>query len=136
MPAAKRHPVRLPTGPKEQDTVRAICQYLAFHKIPHWRMTTGALRADKRFIRFGAVGMADIIGIITVRSELEQSGEVRVALPPVVATIRGIFLAIEVKSATGRLRPAQQAFLDTVTAAGGRAFVARSVEDVRKELGL
>ena len=127
---------RLPRGGTEQATVRAICQFLWLHRIPNWRMTTGALRADKRFVRFGAVGMADIIGIITVKSEMEQSGEVRMALPPVVATIRGIFLAIEVKSATGTLRPAQRAFLDTVTAAGGRAFVARSVDDVRKELGL
>jgi len=136
MPASKTHPVRLPKGPKEQDTVRAICQYLTLRRIPNWRMTTGALRADKRFIRFGAVGMADIIGIVTMKMECEQAQTPQLVLPPVSAVIPGIFLAIEVKSSTGRLRPAQQAFLDAVNAAGGKAFVARDVATVAKELGL
>lgn len=41
----------------------------------------------------------------------------------------GWFLAIEVKSATGRASEGQLAFLDTVRRFGGCALVARSVDD-------
>jgi hypothetical protein len=41
----------------------------------------------------------------------------------------GRFLAVEVKTTTGRLRPEQQRFIDAVNAKGGIAGVARSVED-------
>jgi hypothetical protein len=40
-----------------------------------------------------------------------------------------VFLSIEVKTPTGRLRPEQRQWLDAVQAAGGIAGVARSVED-------
>jgi len=55
-----------------------------------------------------------------------------------VADILGIFegkpLAIEVKSEKGRLRPAQKVFLDRWREEGGISFVARSIEDVDKQL--
>lgn len=101
--------------PKEGDTVKAILQFLHAHRIPAWRMNTGAMKIGGRFLRFGAVGMADII-----------------AIAPGI----GMFTAIEVKQNTGRVTPAQQAFLNQVNAAGGKAFVARSVADVQRELGL
>lgn len=57
-----------------------------------------------------------------------------------VADILGIFkktgrmVAIEVKTKTGRLTPHQEEFLKAVKEHGGIAFVARSVDDVMKEL--
>ena len=47
---------------------------------------------------------------------------------------RGRFLSIEVKSATGRIRPEQQAWMEAVNAHGGIAFVARSVEEANELL--
>lgn len=41
----------------------------------------------------------------------------------------GAFLAVEVKTKTGRVSPEQQRFIDAVNKAGGIAGVARSVED-------
>ena len=41
----------------------------------------------------------------------------------------GRFIAIEVKTRTGRVSPEQQRFIDAVNRAGGIAGVARSVED-------
>jgi hypothetical protein len=41
----------------------------------------------------------------------------------------GLFLSIEVKTKTGRVRPEQQNWLDQITTAGGHAIVARSVSD-------
>lgn len=46
----------------------------------------------------------------------------------------GRFLGIEVKAPGGRLRPAQEAFRDALTRSGGLYIVARSVEDVTREL--
>ena len=48
----------------------------------------------------------------------------------------GRFLAIEIKTAAGRVTPHQQRFIDRVNAAGGIGFVARSLEDVIEGLGL
>ena len=46
----------------------------------------------------------------------------------------GKFIAIEVKTAKGRLSQNQKLFLEDVNRNGGVGFVARSVDDVRKEL--
>jgi len=48
----------------------------------------------------------------------------------------GKFLAIEVKTAKGRLSPHQERFIQNINDAGGLAFVARSPEDVIDKLGL
>lgn len=120
---------------REQDTVRAILQLLALHKIPAWRLNSGAFRAEyrgrPRFHRFGVTGMSDVIGIVpkAMTEPLFGRGVAR-------WTDAGRFLAIEVKSATGKVSPAQQAFLDQVNAAGGKAFVARTLDDVKRELSL
>ena len=100
--------------PKEGDTVRAILDFLALHGIPAGRMNTGAMKIGSRFIRFGWVGMSDIIGIIPST---------------------GQFLAIEVKSPTGKPTLAQLDFLGTINESQGIGFVARSVADVIEVLG-
>ena len=43
-----------------------------------------------------------------------------------------VYTGIEVKSRTGRATPEQLAFIDTVRRAGGRAGVARSVEEAKR----
>jgi hypothetical protein len=85
-----------------------------------FRNNTGTLRdANGRPVTFGLCkGSADLIGWRTVTITPEMVGQ-QVA----------VFTSIEVKTATGRLRPEQQQWLDAVQAAGGIAGVARSVED-------
>lgn len=88
-----------------------------------WRQNTGAYK-DKtgRLVRYGlCVGSSDIIGAIPVEITQDMVGK-KVA----------IFGAWEVKTATGRIRPEQQRFIDAVNRAGGRAGVALSVEDALK----
>jgi hypothetical protein len=121
---------RLPVAPSdEQATVKAILQFLHLHHIPAWRMNTGATKIGERFLRFGVTGMSDIVGIdlrcLTIGEGKDQ-----------IKRFYGQFLAIEVKAAKGTVTAAQQNFLDQVNAAGGKAFVARSVDDVKRELGL
>lgn len=85
-----------------------------------FRNNTGTLRDQNgRPVQFGLCkGSADLIGWkrVTVTEEM-------------VGTAVAVFASIEVKTATGRLRPEQQQWLDAVQAAGGIAGVARSVED-------
>ncbi len=91
-----------------------------------FRNNTGTL-LDKngRPVQFGLrKGSADLIGWRTVT-----------ITPEMVGTTVAVFTSIEVKSATGRLRPEQQTWLDAVQKAGGIAAVARSVADC-ESLGL
>lgn len=77
-----------------------------------FRNTTGRLRDNRgKMIAFGlAKGSSDLIGWY-------QHGAV------------AVFLAVEVKSAIGRLRPEQQQFLEVVNQSGGIGILARSVHD-------
>jgi hypothetical protein len=91
-----------------------------------FRNNTGTLRdANGRPVQFGlAKGSADLIGWSSVT-----------ITPDMVGQTVAVFTSIEVKCATGRLRPEQRQWLDAVQAAGGIAGVARSVEDARALLG-
>jgi hypothetical protein len=72
-----------------------------------------------RLVTFGlARGSADLIGWCTIT-----------VTPAMVGTRLAIFTSIEVKTPTGRVRPEQQAWLETVQQVGGIAIVARSVSD-------
>ena len=111
MPAAK--PRRKSTRPEHQ-VMRAVLNALRLHPRVAWvtRMNAGVARYGEhgeRLVRFGTTGISDLIGQLT----------------------DGRFLAVECKSATGRMSPAQESFLERVNAAHGVAFIARSEKDVR-----
>ena len=92
-----------------------------------FRNNTGTLPDPRtgRPVQFGlARGSADLIGWRTITITPEMVGQ-RVA----------IFTSIEVKTTTGHLTPAQQAWMGTVRGAGGIAGVARSVRDAEEILG-
>jgi hypothetical protein len=74
-----------------------------------WRNNTGVLKdSTGRPVKFGLCpGSSDVIGIAP----------------------NGSFLAVEVKSKTGRVSPKQQTFIDAVNRSGGIAGVARSSEE-------
>jgi len=55
-------------------------------------------------------------------------------IPDIIACLNGNFIAIEVKTETGIVSKLQEYNLNQIKAAGGIAFVARSVEDVKKNL--
>jgi len=114
-----------PTSPEppESDIQDAVLQYLALDARVAWvkRFNTGSHvvvsttktgKKSRRFIRYAFTGCADILGQLA----------------------DGRFLAIECKRRTGRLKPAQAAFLETVNRAGGLGIVARCIEDVAAEL--
>jgi len=107
--------------PSEAEILRAILQLLKRHpKVAmSWRQNSGTFQernpdGSVRYIRANTQrGMSDIMGTLK----------------------DGRTLAIEVKSRTGRMRPGQEEFLQTIRQAGGVAGVCRSVEDAMKLLG-
>lgn len=95
-----------------------ICSYLKAYGYFFWvNDSVGIYDPIKKTFRrnnspYRIRGVADILGVLR----------------------GGRLLAIEVKAEKGRLSPEQKLFLDQVNAAGGKAFVARSIEDVEREL--
>jgi hypothetical protein len=57
-------------------------------------------------------------------------------VPDILGSFNGRLMGIEVKTVTGKLSDAQERFIQNINAAGGIAFVARSVDDVIENLGL
>ncbi len=58
----------------------------------------------------------------------------RKGVADILGIYKGKFIAIEVKSAKGRLSPFQEIFLKDVTNEGGIAILARSVEDLEAQM--
>lgn len=111
----------------ESETQARILKTLGgMPEVRIFRNHVGTVQDSKgRWHRFGlAVGSADLIGWHTVEITPEMVGQ-KVA----------VFLSVEVKSATGKTRPEQDAWANTVARKGGIAIVARSVEDVLAKIG-
>lgn len=87
-----------------------LCELSKNKNIRVWANNTGlALSFDsERFIKFGLEGSADILGIIAPH---------------------GKFLAVEIKTGTGRQSSAQINFQKMITSRGGVYILARSVLD-------
>lgn len=74
-----------------------------------------------RPVKFGlAPGSSDLIGWQSIETDIGRIAR---------------FIALEIKSARGRLSEQQQRFIDAVNAAGGRAGVARSVDEAHEIVG-
>ena len=130
-------PVKARPAPtrKERDIQRAILEAARYWTgVTLWRCNSGAVKDGTRFIRFGAVGMSDLIGW---REEVRRETLAHHGLLSVHGEVRTArFVALEVKRPDTFPTQAQQAFLDAVREAGGIAACVRSVEDARKALGL
>lgn len=98
---------------KEKSVLNSCIQYLTLKGYVVIRNNTGAFAAEgangkRRLIRFGQVGSSDIIA----------------------CSKDGRFIAIECKSATGKLTSHQSDFLRKINNNNGTAIVARSVDDL------
>jgi hypothetical protein len=94
----------------EGNISKAILEYLTLvRRYFCWRNNTGGFR-DKRdhYYQFGKVGSGDILGL----------------------DHKGRFFSIEVKAPGKNPTEHQEAFIYSVNATNGMAFVARSIDDV------
>ena len=80
---------------------------------------------DPRPIRVGVTGMSDLIGWSP--TVLPNNGRIIVG-----ENLFAVYTAIEVKGPKTRTLDEQIAFIETVRRCGGRAGIARSVEDARR----
>lgn len=99
-------------------------------------------RAQKRYSRKGYrlfrnnVGLAEFQGGRKVRYGLLAGSSdligwrVVTVTPDMVGKRVAIFTAVEVKTATGTVKPKQRTFLNNVHRAGGEAWVCRDDEDI------
>lgn len=71
-----------------------------------WRQSTGVARHGGRVVRYGIPGQADITGLVDGRR-----------------------IELEVKTATGRVRPEQKAYGVMIRQYGGVYAVVRSIDD-------
>ena len=94
---------------KESDIQRLVMLALSDAGCLIWRNNTGCLKNQAGIpIKFGlCVGSSDLIGI----------------------TPDGKFLAVEIKTPTGRATPDQKRFINAVRSRGGIAGIARSTAD-------
>ena len=79
----------------------------------------GVFLADARHVRMGLFpGSGDLIGWRTVTITEDMIG----------ASVAQ-FLSIEIKTATGKVKPEQLNWMEQINMAGGHAIIARSVSD-------
>jgi len=84
-----------------------------------FRNNVGVMVDSNRPLRFGLCnGSSDLIGIQKI-----------VITPDMVGHTIGRFVSIECKSAKGRASKEQKRWIDMVNRFGGKAFIARSVEE-------
>lgn len=114
------------SSPNEHEIQQRIRLACGRGPVRLWRNNTGALVDQQgRFVRFGLCkGSSDLIGLRSLEITTELVGQ-RLAQ----------FVALEIKTAQGVLRPEQQAFLRLVQQLGGVAAVCRSVEEAEQLLG-
>jgi hypothetical protein len=108
---------------KERDLQKLILDWLALHRIFHWRNNTGAMFGEHKgkmwAVRFGKPGAPDIF-----------------AMRPTCDPAYGAEMyGIEVKGEDGEQSEDQKKFQEDFTRAGGEYILARCLEDVTKEIG-
>ena len=109
----------------EQAIQQQIRLELGVGPVRLWRNNVGALRDERgRLITYGLCkGSSDLIGLRQLRIEEQHLG-----------LELGVFCALEIKAAGGRLTAEQLQFLEVIRNRGGLAGVARSVEEARQIL--
>lgn len=93
------------------DLTKQILQYLGLVGVLAWRSNAGRFEDSKGIRRLWAAPTG--------------SGDILAVMPP-----DGRFLSIEVKVGKDRVRDSQRDWIEQVRRRGGRAIVARSLQDV------
>jgi hypothetical protein len=109
----------------ESYVLKAVMEYLAFKRIWHCRMNTGAVKTGNRFIRYGTPGMADILATPKLTCYYATGMEMKNC-----GAQYPVMLWLECKAPKGKQSPAQLAFQREVEAQGHFYLLVRSIDDV------
>ncbi len=93
----------------ETDIVSECLEWLAINRIFAWRNNTGAIKVDGRFIKYGKIGSADILGVLPDGRHLE----------------------VECKTETGTQKPEQKIHQRMVEKNNGVYLLVRSLEEMK-----
>lgn len=94
---------------KETDLTSMAVQYLVLQGVYAWRNNSGVARTDGRWIRYGKVGSADVIGV----------------MPGF-----GRFIGVETKTDENKLSKSQKEFRAELQSRNGIYIVARSIQEL------
>lgn len=116
----------------EGAVLKAVMAYLAARRVLAFRMQSGAAvqqnaTGGKRFMRFGTLGMADVLAfphVHTGEMNYTRDGEITYPYP----------LWLECKAGKGKQSEYQKSFQAQVEAEGHTYAVVRSIEDVKELL--
>jgi hypothetical protein len=118
----------------EGAILKLVLDYLSARKIFHRRMNSGAVTASykgkSRFVRYGSVGMADVLAVAPLAVCTTKSVTLTAAEPTRIFPIPVYWL--EVKAPKGKLSEAQEQFRKEVTENGMQYVVVKSLEDLQK----
>ena len=100
----------------ENEVLQSICEYLWYNKILFWRNNNTPTYdvTNKRFRRMPKWS--------------------RKGVPDIIGSYKNRLLAIEVKKIGSYPTKEQKELINEINASGGIAFVARSIDDVKKHL--
>lgn len=101
----------------ESALLSLVLGYLAAEHVMAFRMNTGAIKVDKRLVRFGTPGMADIL-----------------AFPSCAPLCVPRVFWLELKAPKGVQTDLQKSFQEQVQFQGHRYCVIRSLEDLKEAL--
>ena len=124
--AQRRASTRKATAAPERNVLKLLQDAAPLLHAHLWRNNVGTLQdRHGRYVTFGLeVGSSDLIGYQTLT-----------ITPDMVGQQIAVFLAVEGKREAGGVVSSRQGrFIDRVKIAGGRAGVARSVEDLQRIL--
>ena len=101
---------------KESELLKLVLDWLALHRIFHWRMNTGSsgpmfYKGKRRFVRYGVPGVPDIM-----------------------CCVKGRMIGIELKGDGGEQSQAQKNFQSSLEAAGGKYILARRLDEVTEAI--
>jgi hypothetical protein len=109
-----RQTTRLADGSEPEKVIqKRILDWLKTTDTVYWRQNSGLVFVGRRRINLGEEGLPDIV---------------------VIVGPNGRMLGLEVKSASGALRPSQRAFMASLEAVGGTYKVVRSLAEAKNAL--
>ena len=106
---------------KESELQRLVMDWLTAKHILAFRMNVGAMKIDKRFVKYGVMGMADILAFIPVMCSSGDDGD---------KFIQPCW--IELKTDKGKQSEFQKSFQAQVEEHGHTYILARSLEEAKK----
>ena len=110
------------TAPEPESALQSKIRQALAHEpgLCLWRNNSGVADYNGTKVRYGLIpGAADLIGMISITGLANWPGPL------------ARFIALEVKTRTGRVSKEQEMFLALVRRMGGFAAVVRSVDDAR-----